>query len=88
MEITITAISKIQNARFYISKNEKQFETFLYTKSQTLCKKKDNSHYIFICKNIDILHYAIFHEIFEVGTYCMNEKSNHKVAYTVIRLVR
>ena len=42
---------------------------FLYTKSQTLCKKQDNFCYVCLYKNQDTLRYAIFHENFEVNIY-------------------
>ena len=35
---------------FLYSQNAKNFETFLYPKSQTLCKKLDNFRYVFIYK--------------------------------------
>ena len=41
--------------------------TFLYKKIQTLRKKQDNLRYVFMFKNLDTLHYAIFHSIFEIG---------------------
>ena len=64
----MTIISKIQRARLYIySKGKENCETFLCTKSQTLCKKQDNLRHVFIYKNPDTLRYAVFHEIFETG---------------------
>ena len=39
---------------------------FLYTKILTLRKKQDNLRYVFMLKNPDTLHYAIFHWIFEI----------------------
>ena len=46
MEITITTISERQRARLYIYKKQKNLETFLYTKSQTLCKNQENFRYV------------------------------------------
>ena len=63
----MTAISEIQRTRFDIYKRAKKCKTFLYKKCQTLCKKQDNSRYVFIYKKQDTLRYAIFHEKFEVG---------------------
>ena len=37
------------------------YGTFLYAKTQTLRKKQDNLRYVFMFKNPDTLHYAIFH---------------------------
>ena len=71
----MTAIRETQRARFYIYKREKNCETFLYTKSQTLCKKQDNLRYVFIYKKPDTLPYAIFHENFGVGIYDVWMKS-------------
>ena len=56
----MTAISERQSARFYICKNPKKCETFLYAKPQTFCKKQDNFRYVFIYKKQDTLRYAIF----------------------------
>ena len=41
---------------------------FIYKMSGTL-QKQDNLRSVFIYKNKDTLHYAIFHENFEVGMY-------------------
>ena len=41
MKITITSIIERQRARFYIHKKQKNCETFLYTKYQTLFQKLD-----------------------------------------------
>ena len=41
-----------------------RYVMFLYTKRQTLRKKKDNLRYVYIYKNLDTLHYAIFHWVF------------------------
>ena len=60
MQTTMTTNSKRQRERLYIYKNGKKCETFLYSKSQTLCKKRDNFCYVFIYKNPDTLCYAIF----------------------------
>ena len=56
--------------------------TFLYTKIQTLRKKQENLHYVFIYKNPDTLYYAIFHGIFEIGgggVYFINKNNAHCV---------
>ena len=42
----ISAITERQRAHLYMYKNQKNCETFLYTKRQTLCKKQDNLGYI------------------------------------------
>ena len=41
-----------------------RYMTFLYTKSQTLCKKQDNLRYVFIYKTRYFC--AVFHWIFEI----------------------
>ena len=64
----MTATSKRQRARFYIYKNQKHCESFLYTKSQTLFKNPDSLRYIFIYKS-KTLYVKKFHENFEVGIY-------------------
>ena len=50
-----------------------RYVTFLYTKSQTLCKNQDNFRYVCVYKKQDTLRYVIFHEIFEVGIYIQKE---------------
>ena len=56
------------NVHVYIYKKAKQIETFLYTKSQTICKKKKNLLCFYVQKT---RHFTLsdFHEIFEVGIY-------------------
>ena len=44
-----------------------RYVAFLYTKIQTLRKKQENLRYIFMHKNPNTFHYALFHEIFEIG---------------------
>ena len=61
MKITITAINKIQRARFYIKKKKINCETFLFTKSQKLCKKQDNFRNVLIYKYPDTLRYKMFY---------------------------
>ena len=56
----MTIITKRQRTRLYIYKKQKNCKTVIY-KIPTLCKKQDNFRYAFIYKNIDTLHYAIFH---------------------------
>ena len=51
MWITMNAISERQRACFYIYQKQKKCETFLYTKSHTLCKNQDNLRYIYIYKS-------------------------------------
>ena len=68
MKITMTTIIERQRTRLYTQK-EKNCETFLSKKSQTVFKKQDNFRYVFIYKKRYTLRYWIFHEIFEVGIY-------------------
>ena len=63
----MNTMSTRQRALIYIYIYNKDCETFLYTKIQTLCKNQDNSRHVFIYKKQDTLGYAIFHEGFEVG---------------------
>ena len=66
----MTPISEIQRACLYIYKKQKiANRLYIYTKSQTLCKKQVNLRYVFIHKSPDTLYYAIFHKIFEIGIY-------------------
>ena len=65
----MTTISERRRACLDIYKMQKKCETFLYTKIQALCKKQDNLPYVFIYKNPDTLHYAIFHEMLEIGIF-------------------
>ena len=44
----------------YIQKEKIAKHLYISTKIQTLCKKQDNSHYVFINKNPDTLRSAIF----------------------------
>ena len=50
-------------AHFYIFKKQKNCETFLYTKIQTLFKKQDNLRYVYIYIEQDTLRYVIFMKI-------------------------
>ena len=59
MRITMTAIIERQRARLY-TKNEKNCEKFLYTKSHTLFKKLDNFRYVFVYKKPYTWRYGIF----------------------------
>ena len=52
----------------YIQK-EKNAKRFYIQKGQTLCKKQENSRYVFIYKKKNTLRYAILNEIFEVGIF-------------------
>ena len=54
---------------FLFIQKAKNWETFLYKKSKTLCKKQDNFYYVFIYKKQDTLSYAIFHENFGRGIH-------------------
>ena len=73
MWITITAISERQRARSNTHKKRENCKTFLYTKSQTLCKNQDNLRYNFIHKNPDNLLYAIFMKFLKLAyTYKHN----------------
>ena len=65
----MAAIRKRQRAYFYTHKNQKNCQTFLYTKIQTLFKKLDNFRIVFIYKKPYTLRYGIFHEIFQFGIY-------------------
>ena len=48
MKIRMTTILERQRARFYIyTKSKTKCETFLQTKSQTLCTKQDNFRSVF-----------------------------------------
>ena len=60
MKITMTAISEIQRARFYLYKKQKHLRNVFLTESPTLSKNQDNLRYVFIYKNQDTLRYAIF----------------------------
>ena len=55
--------------RTFIYKKQKNCETFLYTKSQTLFKKLDNFRYVFYIQKAIHLTLRDFHEIFELGIY-------------------
>ena len=48
------------NVYVCICKKQKKCETFLYAKSQTLCKNQDNFCYVFIYNKHDTLRYTIF----------------------------
>ena len=50
----MTPISKIQHARFYIYRKQKSRNGYLYTKSQTLCKKQDNLRYVLFTKSLTL----------------------------------
>ena len=58
MKITMTAIIERQRARLY--KKQKRFQTFLYTKSQTLFKKLSKFRYVFKYKKQYTWRYGIF----------------------------
>ena len=62
------------NAHVYIQKKQKNCETFLYTKSQTLFKKLDNFRYVFIWKKPYTLRYGIFMKFLKLAfTYKNND---------------
>ena len=70
MNIIIIIIYRRKATRtFLYTQKAKNCETFLYPKSQTLFKKRDNFRYVFIYQKLYTLRYGIFHEIFEVGIY-------------------
>ena len=72
MKITITALSEIQRARFYILKKQKKsWNSYIYIKPD-IFQKARQFPLRFVLKNPDILCYTIFHEIFEVGIYIQN----------------
>ena len=48
--------------------NYLQLSDILYAKSQTHFKRQENLRYVFIHKQPNTLRYAIFHEIFEIGS--------------------
>ena len=64
----MTAISERLCARFYMYKEKIIVKRFIYKKPDTFLKARQFL-FSFIYKNIDTLHYAIFHEIFEIGIY-------------------
>ena len=64
----MTPIGERQRARFIYTKSKKIAKClYIYTKSQTLCKKQDNLRNFFIYKNPDTLRYPISHENFKIG---------------------
>ena len=76
----------------YLYKKQNNRETFLYifTKSHTLFKNKDNLRYIFIDKKPDTLPYTIFHEMIEIGIYIYPKSTLRYVTfyYTKIKTLR
>ena len=64
----MTPIGERQRARFINTKSKKIAKCFyIYTKSQTFCKKQDNLRYIFVHKKQDTLLYAVFHEFLKLA---------------------
>ena len=59
---------KIFKFAFIYKKNDTiRYMTFLYTKIETLRKKQDNLHYVFIFKNPDTLRHAIYIEFLKLA---------------------
>ena len=63
----MTPIGKRQRARFIYTKSKKIAKClYIYTKSQTLCKKQDNLRYVFVHKKQDTLLYAFFMNVLKL----------------------
>ena len=70
---------KFRNVYIYtISKNS---ETFSYTKIQTLCKRQDNCHSIFLYKNIDTLRDAISMKVLKWAFVLKNEDTFRYITF-------
>ena len=65
--ITQFFIQFLKLAFIFKNNDTLRYVKFLYTKSQTLRKKKYNLGCVFIYKNADTLCDAIFHRIFKIG---------------------
>ena len=66
----MTPISERQRARFYIYKNQKDCETFIYKYKNPDTLQKSRQSALRFYSQIDI-HFRLhdFHEIFEIGIY-------------------
>ena len=68
-EITMTPISERQRECFFLYKKENKLLNILYTRSLSVFKKQDNSHYVLYTERKKILCYTIFHYYFELENY-------------------
>ena len=66
----MTPTNKIQRARFYIYKMQKNCETLMYIQKKPDTFQKARQFALrFYSQTPDTLRYAIFHDFFEIGIY-------------------